>query len=552
MLSQLSIKNYALIKHLELEPDAALSIITGETGAGKSILLGALGLIMGNRADTKTLYDEAEKCVIEGTFDITNLNISEFFETNDLDFDHKCLIRREISPQGKSRAFINDTPVTLEILKELGLQLMDIHSQHDTLSLANNQYQLKICDAFGENFTLLEMYKQAYKSLKTKQKELSNLQENAQQNQKELDYNTFQLKEIADAKLADIQQNTLEEEQKILENADEVKRKLQLSIAYLSDSDQAAIGLIAEAGNGLNSILNISETYKNLKDRLTSVLIEIKDICSEIESNESKIEADPIRLDVINEKLNALYKLQQKHGLSTIEELMALQQGLADKVNAVQNLDEYILKLKKEITTLEKEAQTQAEKLTIARTKAAKVLEVEIKALIRELGMPEGSFAIDLKPKSLSADGGDDIMFAFSANKGMAPKPLKEVASGGEFSRVMLALKYSMAKKTALPTIIFDEIDTGISGEVANKVGKIMQEMAQSMQVITITHLHQIAGKGNSHFYVYKDNSAQKTVSTIKKLTQDQRIVEIAKMIGGENPSDSAIQSAIELLNINL
>jgi DNA repair protein RecN (Recombination protein N) len=552
MLSQLQIKNYALIKHLELEPDAALSIITGETGAGKSILLGALGLIMGNRADIKTLYDESEKCIIEAQFEISDLNLKDFFENQELDYEPKCLIRREISPQGKSRAFINDTPVTLETLKELGLQLMDIHSQHDTLSLANNQYQLKICDAFAENNLLLEQYKSVFKKLKLSQKNLVDLQTNALTFQKELDYNSFQLKELEQAKLADIQHNALEQEQKILENADEVKRKLQLSIAYLSDSDQAAVGLIAEAGNSLNSILTLSDTYKIMKDRLTGVLIEIKDICSEIESLESKTEADPNRLDFINEKLNALYKLQQKHGLKTIDELIELQNSLQNKVNAVENLDEHIAKLKKEIEGLEKEAISQAEKLTLTRTKAAKSLETEIQILIKELGMPEGSFGISLKPKTLTTDGADEITFAFSANKGMALKPLKEVASGGEFSRVMLALKYSIAKKTALPTIIFDEIDTGISGEVANKVGRIMQEMAQNMQVITITHLHQIAGKGNAHFFVYKDNSADKTVSTIKKLTQDQRIIAIAQMIGGENPSESAIQSAIELLQINV
>jgi DNA repair protein RecN (Recombination protein N) len=552
MLSQLQIKNYALIKHLDLEPDAALSIITGETGAGKSILLGALGLIMGNRADVKTLYDETEKCIIEGVFDISNLNISDFFENQDLDYEVKCLIRREISPQGKSRAFINDTPVTLETLKELGLQLMDIHSQHDTLSLANNQYQLKICDAFAENKALLENYKTVFKNLTKTQKELADVQLNAQSYQKELDYNTFQFKELKDSNLKEIQQAALEEEQKILENADEVKRKLQLSIAYLSDSDQAAIGLIAEAGNGLNSILTLSDTYKTIKERLTGVLIEIKDICSEIETLESKTEADPARLDFVNEKLNALFKLQQKHGLKSIDELLELQNSLQNKINAVENLDEHISTLKKEIDALENEALKLAEKLSLSRTKAAKTLEIEIQKLIKELGMPEGAFGISLKTKKIGNDGADEITFAFSANKGMALKPLKEVASGGEFSRVMLALKYIMAKKTALPTIIFDEIDTGISGEVANKVGRIMQEMGQNMQVITITHLHQIAGKGDAHFYVYKDNSANKTVSTIKKLTQDERIIEIAKMIGGENPSESAIQSAIELLHIKV
>ena len=552
MLSQLQIKNYALIKQLELQPDAGLSIITGETGAGKSILLGALGLIMGNRADTKTLYDENEKCVIEAVFDIENLELKAFFEQEDLDYDSKCLIRREISPQGKSRAFINDTPVTLETLKELGLSLMDIHSQHDTLSLANNQYQLRICDAFAENAHNLLAYKQAFTKLKNTQKELIAFQENALQYQKELDYNSFQLNELTEAKLEELPQLELEEELKILENADEVKRKLQLATAYLSDSDQAAIGLLADASSSLAGIANLSETYKNLKDRITSSLIEIKDICSEIENLASNIEADPNRLEHINDKLNALYKLQKKHGLQTTEELLSLKNTLAEKVNAVQNLDEHIAKLQKQIGNYTDEAQALAHKLTSTRTQAAKILEVDIQALIRELGMPEGTFAISLKPKALSQDGVDDIMFAFSANKGMSPKALKEVASGGEFSRVMLALKYSMAKKTALPTIIFDEIDTGISGEVAIKVGKIMQEMATNMQVITITHLHQIAGKGSSHFYVYKDNSASKTISTIKKLNQDERIVAIAQMIGGENPSESAIQSAIELLSIQI
>lgn len=548
MLTSLLIKNYALIKHLEIQPQSGLNIITGETGAGKSIMLGAMGLLMGNRADTKALFDENEKCVVEGNFNISKLNLKQFFEDFELDYESSCLIRREISPAGKSRAFVNDTPVTLEVLKALGVYLMDIHSQHDTLLLNTNSYQLALVDTFAGNQNLLDVYGVSYKEYKTAEKALQLLQTNADALKKEYDYNKFLLEELIVAKLVGEEQAELEEELMILENAEEVKRKLGFAYEYLNNAELSVLGLLKDTNVALGSISGISEKYAVLKERINSSLIELQDISNEIESEDSKVETDDEKVIFLRDKLNAIFRLQQKHAVKTVSELIEIRNELELKVNKVVNLEEELSVLQKSKEKLLTETEKHAQILSESRKKVIEPLVKKIQGLLAELGMPDARLQIGIKEKSFSADGKDDLLFEFSANKGSTPKPLKDVASGGEFSRVMLSLKYILAEKKSLPTIIFDEIDTGISGEVAIKVGKMLTEMSSKLQVIAITHLHQIAGKGQTHFFVYKDNSDTKTVSLMRKLGADERIIEVAKMIGGQNPSESAIRSAIEML----
>ncbi len=551
MLRSLLIKNYALIKHLEIQPEAGLNIITGETGAGKSIMLGAMGLLMGNRADTKALFDENEKCVVEGNFDLSKLDLQPFFDDLELDYDPACLIRREISPNGKSRAFVNDTPVTLDVLKTLGVYLMDIHSQHDTLLLNTNAYQLALVDAFAGNQALSEKYLVSFKAFKSAEKALQILQASADSLKKEFDYNKFLLDELVVAKLLGEEQAELEEELLILENAEEVKRKLGFAYEYLNNPDLSVLGLLKDANVALGSISGISEKYAALKERLNSSLIELQDISNEIESEDSEVETDDEKVVFLRDRLNAIFRLQQKHAVKSITELIEIREDLQQKVSKVVNLGDELEVLQKNKEKLFAETQKHALALSESRKKVIKPLVDKIQDLLAELGMLDAKLLIGTKEKAFAADGIDDLIFEFSANKGSTPKPLKDVASGGEFSRVMLSLKYVLAEKKSLPTIIFDEIDTGISGEVAIKVGKMLTEMSSKLQVIAITHLHQIAGKGQTHFYVYKDNSDTKTVSLMRKLDGDERIVEVAKMIGGQNPSESAIRSAIEMLENN-
>lgn len=548
MLSSLLIKNYALIRHLEIQPENGLNVITGETGAGKSIMLGALGLLMGNRADVKVLFEESEKCIVEGTFDIERLNLKAFFEENELDYEPHCVIRREILPAGKSRAFVNDSPVTLDSLKELGVKLMDIHSQNETLQLGSNIFQLNLVDSYAANTQVFEDYKIAYTEYKQAEKQLQTLKENSASLKKEFEYNSFLFEELNALKPENIDQAELESELLILENAEEVKRKLSIAFESLANTEISGLNLVRDAGIALGNISSFSEKYKNLKDRINSTLLELQDIVHEIETEASNVETDNQKTDFLKDKLNGLYRLQQKHGVDNVEQLVTLKNELSTKIEQVINLDEDLQKLEKETTLKLENLQKKASELTKSRLNMVKPLESQIVNILIELGIPEARLGINFKDKKFSPDGADDINFTFSANKGANPKPLKDVASGGEFSRVMLALKYILAEKKQLPTIIFDEIDTGISGEVAIKMGNILQEMSGKLQVIAITHLHQIAGKGSSHFYVYKDNSDTKTVSLMRKLTGDERIIEIAKMIGGQNPSESAIRSAIEIL----
>jgi len=550
MLSHLLIKNYALIEHLELKPDAQFNIVTGETGAGKSIMLGAIGLLLGNRADTKTLYNESEKCIIEGTFDMAGFYIKNIFEEEELDYESLCILRREISQSGKSRAFINDTPVTLETLRKIASQLMDIHSQHDSILLGSNEYQLQIIDTYAQCHNKLVEYQEKYRTYKKLQDAYQQLQIEADQNKKEFDFNNFQLEELVKAKLKPDEQEQQEKELNILEHAEEVKLRLKTVYESLNNSEQSILSVLQSTVSSLAPIASYSPDYQQYKDRIQSCLLELKDVSRDIESEEDNIELDGQKIVDIQDRLNLLYKLHQKHAVKSNGELLEIQAILEEKVNKVLNLSENLSAAKERVSKAFDAATTVADSLSKVRQKILAEIEKRVIGLLIELGIPNAILKIQHQNIQLNSEGIDQIIFLFSANKGVTPRQLKDVASGGEFSRLMLAIKYVLSDKRSLPTIIFDEIDTGISGEVAIKVGKMMREMAESIQVIAITHLHQIAGRGSSHFFVYKDNSSAKTVSRIKQLSQDERIIEIAKMIGGENPSESSIHSAIEILGI--
>jgi DNA repair protein RecN (Recombination protein N) len=548
MLKHLTIKNYALIKHLELEPSAHLNVITGETGAGKSIMLGALGLLMGNRADTKVLWDEQEKCVTEGVFSIKDRKLKSIFKAEDLDYDDHTVIRREISPGGKSRAFINDTPVTLEVMKKIGSLLMDVHSQHETLQLANQTFQLKLIDAYAENQVLAEEYSTLWSVFLKARKEYENLLADADTLRQESDYVRFQLEELTNANLEDDEQEKLESELKVMEHAEEIKTRFQQTLDGLSRSEYAALGSLREARQHLNAIASYSPQYATLLQRLEALTIELDDVLNEVEREENNIEFDPERSEFIKERLSTLYRLLKKHRAANVRELIVLQKNLEEKNAITSNLDEALARSKEAFEQADKKVRTVGVKLSDTRKKAFTPLCRQLVKLLQELGIPEANLQVESTSTEPSPTGMDKIEILFSANKGMTPRPLAQVASGGEFSRLMFCIKYVMAEKTAMPTLVLDEIDSGISGEVSIKLGNMMKAMSAKHQLITITHLPQIAAKGDAHYFVYKDNSAAKTISSIRHLTGEERVEEIAMMIGGAKPSKVARENAQELL----
>ena len=550
MLTDLKIQNYALIQRLDLQPSARLNIITGETGAGKSIMLGAIGLLLGNRADTRMLFDTGQKCVIEGTFDIAEYQLQDLFTAEDLDYDSTCIMRREISPSGKSRAFVNDTPVTLDTMKQLGAYLMDVHSQHDTLQLGDPTYQLGLIDHFAQNAELRKSYQSSYKRFRSLDQQYKQLQQRLADAQKELDYHSFLLNELTEARLQPDEQHETEELLKKLENAEEIKLKLSQASNALSESEMSVLSSLKDVGHALNSISSYSDEFAELKKRLDSVVIELDDLCGEISQAEESTEYDPEKIQQLQERLDLLYTLQRKHHVTSNPELLAIQADLEEKVGSVLNLDNEINSTKLELDKARKLVEEQAKSLSATRQKVFKPFETELHALLSDLGMPNARMVIQHKAISPAAMGTDEVSILFTANKGGTPAPLSKVASGGEFSRLMLAVKYVLADKMALPTIIFDEIDTGISGEVAIKVGRMMQQMAQRHQLISISHLPQIAAQGDAHYFVYKEDLEHRTISRIKRLSDDERIREIAHMIAGANPSATAFESARELIGI--
>lgn len=549
MLKQLTIKNYALIRHLEMEPDGGLNVITGETGAGKSIMLGAVGLLLGNRADTKVLWDENEKCVTEAEFDISAYKLQKLFKQADLDYDERTVIRREINPNGKSRAFINDTPVTLEVLKSISSRLMDVHSQHETLELGSRTFQLQLIDSFAGNQKIKDEYEVAWSTFVVATRNFETLQAEAKQLEQESDFVKFQLDELVKASLRDGEQSELETELKIQEHAEEIKSRLNAAADALTESDYSVSRILGDIKSQLQNLTAYSPDYEALFQRIESVRIEIGDIANEVERAESRVEFDKVRLEEVSSRLNTIYQLLQKHRARDISTLLQLQESFQEKADKATNLDSLLAELQRKASIAKKELDDKAEALSKSRMKVFANLSKQVTGLLKELGIPDAQVKIERSESAPGPTGKDNVEIFFSANKGIEPRPLAQVASGGEFSRVMFAVKYIMAEKTAMPTLVLDEIDTGVSGEIAISLGKLMQSMAERHQVVAISHLPQIAAKGDAHYYVFKDNSSKKTVSSVKKLTESERVEEIAKMIGGAKPSKSALENARELIS---
>ncbi|QSE98944.1 DNA repair protein RecN [Fulvivirga lutea] len=548
MLKQLFIKNYALIQELKITPSEKLNIITGETGAGKSIMLGAVGLMLGNRADIKSLLNTDSKCIVEGHFDLSLYKLESLFKKEDLDYEATTIIRREISPSGKSRAFVNDTPVTLDVLKKLGIKLMDVHSQHETLQLGKNSFQLKFVDVFANTLTLRNEYYRLYQDYKKELIYLNGLKEESAKATQESDYNSFLLQELAEANLQPDEQEELEERVKVAEHAEEIKLKLNEGLAILSNDEFSVASGMQQLRQALSQLAKYSDTYKNLADRIESVQIEVNDLTSEIEREEEKVNFDPEEAQMSQERLSLIYQLQQKHQVVDIASLIEIQSNLEEKVSRTLNLDNEIATSTKKVESLLQECTAKASELSKKRVACFDKLSDELTKLLAEVGMGDASVKIERSEIPLENSGFDEIQILFSANKGIAPQPLAKVASGGEFSRFMFCIKYILAEKIAMPTVIFDEIDTGVSGEIALKLGSLMKKMAENHQLITISHLPQIAAKGDQHYFVYKDTSSDKAVSKIKYLEESERIEEIAKMIGGDNPSSIAFENARELM----
>jgi DNA repair protein RecN (Recombination protein N) len=556
MLEKLVINNYALIDNLEISFDKGLNILTGETGAGKSIILGALSLILGQRAESRYFFNQQKKCVIEGVFSINGFHLKNFFEENELDYEAETMLRREITADGKSRAFINDTPVTLAIIKQLGEKLIDIHSQHATLEINDPDFQLLVVDSVSGHDELLNDYRSKYRAYKKSVAKLQQLMSKNDKAKSDLDYYQFQFDELEKANIADDEQEKLEEELYTLNNAEEIKRNLLAAYYLMQDGETAALLQLREAGHHLSILEKFNPQIAELHERLKSSLIELKDIASEIETIEQYTHTDEAKAVEINDRLSLMYNLQKKHHVSSNAELMQLQEELSEKIQQALFGDDEIEKLQKQIAAEKQESEKLAAQLSANRAEAIPDIEKQVVAALSEMGMPNSILKIELSllptkggDSHLGPDGSDQVRFLFSANKGHALAEMSKVASGGELSRLMLAIKSLIARYTALPTIIFDEIDTGISGEVANKVGQIMERLADNLQVISITHLPQIASKGQSHYFVYKDNEGATTYTRIKQLNEQERVVEIAKMLSGDKPGESALQNARELLN---
>ncbi|RAK65831.1 DNA repair protein RecN [Hymenobacter edaphi] len=548
MLVDLRIQNYALIESLELRPSAQLNIITGETGAGKSIMLGAIGLLLGNRADSKLLFNTARKCVIEGQFDISGYQLQDIFEAEDLDYDAQCILRREIAPTGKSRAFVNDTPVTVETLRKIGANLMDIHSQHDTLLLGDPVFQLNLIDLYAGLVPTRTQYGAAFRQYRKLAADLKTLEDQVVQANKELDYHSFLLNELEEARLDGEDQEVLEQELKELEHAEEIKLKLGYALQSLADGEYCATASLKETSIVLGQIAAYSEGARQLKERLDSCLIELRDVADEAEQAQQRTEADPLRLDEIQQRLTLLYNLQRKHQVRDLAALLLVREELRQKVGSVLNLDKEISRLRRDAEGALATVNKRAAHLSEQRRRAFPQFEKELAGLLFDLGMPNARLLVQHSTGQPATSGTDVISLLFTANRGAQPQTLSKAASGGEFSRLMLCVKYLLADKTALPTIVFDEIDTGISGEIAVKVGRMMQQMAKKHQLVAISHLPQMAAAGDAHFYVYKEDRPDRTISRIRRLTEEERIREIAQMISGARVSENAVQSARELL----
>jgi DNA repair protein RecN (Recombination protein N) len=550
MLVKLYVHNYALIKDLDVELENGLTIITGETGAGKTILLGALSLILGSRADSSVLLEKEEKCVVEGTFNIEGYDLEEFYSANELDYEPVTIMRREINPAGKSRAFINDTPVTVNLLKDLGEHLIDIHSQHQTLMLQGNSFQLKVIDSFAGNGKSADEYRKAFRSYRSLKKEYDEAREKAEKNQSDLEYYSFQLNQLEEAKLAEDEQEGLEKEQELLTHAEEIKVALGTASDLLSSETGSILFKLKEARQNLTKIKEFLPDDGEILKRTESSYIEINDLASEIEKLASAIDADPKRLTQVNERLDGIYSLMQKHRVTSVKDLITKREEIKKIVRSIVGSDERLAELdsllKKDIGLLKR----LSGEISGKRKGVIAEVEKKITLLLRQLGMPNAKFRISLSElPDFTITGTDHADFLFSANKQVEPENLSKIASGGELSRVMLSLKSLLTRNMSLPTIIFDEIDSGVSGEVADKVGQILAGMGKYMQVINITHLPQVAARGEMHYHVYKDETGNSTITRIKLLTDRERVVEVARLLSGSEITETAMKNAKELIN---
>ena len=550
MLKKLSIENYALIEHLELELSPALNIITGETGAGKSILLGALGLILGNRSDTSVLKDTSRNCVTEGTFDIEGYGLEPFFDEYDIDFERHTVIRRIITPAGKSRAYINDIPVQLATLKELSSRLIDVHSQNQSALVGDEEFRIRVIDSLAGNTSLLGEYADAYHTLHGKESELSRLRADMERNRRDEEYLRFQWQQLSSLGLRKGEIQELEAEQKELANAGAIMEALGKADGLMDADESGVLPWLRSAGESLQHISSVLDGAGELADRMQSAYIELKDIAAEISEMAGRIEDNPTRLEAVDNRLGAIYALMQRHGTENADALLDIEADLRTRLEAITSADDDIAALEKEIITLREKAEAVAARLTESRTKAAATFDSEVCGVLSRLGMAAARFVTEITPaEALSPLGADSIRFLFDANRDGRLQPIERVASGGETSRVMLALKAAVARSTKLPTIIFDEIDTGVSGRIADAMGEIISELSGFMQVINITHLPQVASKGDTHFLVYKESSGDGAYTTrIRRLDRQQRIEEIAKMLSGSHVTDAATAQACTLL----
>ncbi|MDR1729527.1 MAG: DNA repair protein RecN [Prevotellaceae bacterium] len=549
MLKTLTVENYALIDKSVIHFPGGFSVITGETGAGKSILLGALNLILGQKSDARFIKYPDKKCVIESIFDLSTYRLQPFFEENELDYDDECIVRREIAPNGKSRSFVNDTPVAISVLKELGEKLIDIHSQHKNLLLNDNRFQLNIVDTVAGNRKELEHYRNLYSRFCNDKKRLKQLIDETNKKNADKDFLDFQLNQLKEANLSETEQEELEAEAAMLTHSEEIKAALSKSLWLLSENEQNINANLKEAIASVQAVSAVFPASEDVAQRLASCFIELKEITRELDSMQNDVEVNPQQLEYINSRLDTIYSLEKKHNVSTVKELLQLQQSLEEQFQQLDFRSEEIERLSKDIENQETALRELAQALSEKRKTKAPEIEHEIVAILRNLGMPNARLSIRFDPKeSFSADGIDEVNFLFSANKDRVLQPIATIASGGEISRVMLSLKSVISRSSGLPIIILDEIDTGVSGEIADKMGTIMQEMGKTMQVISITHLPQIASKGTVHYKVFKTDNEKGVTSNIKQLSAEERVTEIAQMLSGTNLTEAAIRNAEELL----
>lgn len=550
MLAKISISNYVLIDELSVEFHKNLNTVTGETGAGKSIVLGALGLILGNRAELSVLKDNKKKCIVEGTFNIENYKAGSFFVENDLDYDPTTILRREITPYGKSRAFINDTPVTLKTLRELGLQLIDIHSQHQNLELVNQKFQLDLVDTIAKSDKILVGYQQIFVDFQNFKKLLEELKIKSEKAKADLDYFQFQFNQLEEANLQEDEQERLEPELEKLTHAEEIKSALIQTVQLLDDEQKPVMMNIKEGQKLIENIQDYIIEAPALAERLQSSFLELKDIAEEIGLLAEKIEHNPERSEAVSERLNEIYSLQQKHSVASIKELIELRDSFDEKINTAIGYDDEIVRVGQNLNELKQNLKNEADKLTLLRKKSFSKIEKSVVSDLRLLGMEKSIIEIKHhKLQDFGVKGMDSVSFLFSANSDAAPAEISKIASGGEMSRLMLAIKNLLRNSKAMPTVVFDEIDSGVSGEIGVKMGNIIKSFSSSTQIINITHLPQIAAKGDAHFHVYKYEKAGKTYTSLKLLSKTERIEELAKMVGGESLTESTLKTAQELLN---